>query len=207
MNEANGKKNMILGKVDEMREFFKFGDEIVPFLEDLFNFLREMMPIMSEVRSSLQDTNSKLPTASDRIADVTKTTEMATNEILDNLDLISDKLTMLDTDSEKDRKHINEVDEKITNIILSLQFQDITSQKLEHAERILNAISDKFSSLFSSLENLKSQSDFGTKLMSDVGLEIDEKSLNDSSKLFDEKTEDTIRDDATSQDEIDSLFD
>ena len=207
MKETNGNKNQILTKVDEMREFFKFGDEIIPFLEDLFKFLQDVMPIMSEVSSSLQDTTSKLPTASDRIADVTKTTEMATTEILDNLDLISEKLTELNLDSDKDQDHIDNVNEKITNIILSLQFQDITSQKLEHTERILSAIYEKFTDLFHSLEGLKFQTDFGTKIMSGLDVEIDKKNLDDNSKLFDKETEDTIRNDNSTQDDIDSLFD
>ena len=33
----------IFDKIEEMRGFFKFGDEIIPFLGDMFKFLMDIM--------------------------------------------------------------------------------------------------------------------------------------------------------------------
>jgi hypothetical protein len=43
--------------------------------------------------------------------------------------------------------------------------------------------------------------------MSGLDVEIDKKNLDDNSKLFDKETEDTIRNDNSTQEDIDSLFD
>ena len=74
----NSSMDEMLKKIDDMRGFFKIGDEVIPFLADLFNFLKDVMPLMSEVNTSIKDGTGKLPTASDRMSEVTHTTEMAT---------------------------------------------------------------------------------------------------------------------------------
>ena len=76
-NNKNGQLDELLVRINDMRGFFKFGDEVIPFLGDLFAFLKNIMPLMSEMNSSLQDSAQKLPTASDRIEDVNKATEYA----------------------------------------------------------------------------------------------------------------------------------
>ena len=155
----------IAEKIEEMRGFFKVGEEVVPFLADLFNFLKDVMPLITEVNTSLKDGAGKLPTASDRISDVTTATEMATTEILDKLDIINNTANEVREGlSEEKGKKIDEIEGMIMDIIFALQFQDITSQKLEHAGRILSAIDIKFSSLFSSIEDMQSNSVLGAKV-------------------------------------------
>ena len=208
MSDQKADIDQIIKTVGEMRGFFEFGDEIVPFLEDLFKFLQRVMPLMAEVSSSLHDTNTKMTTAFDRLSDVNLTTEMATNEILDNLEQISGILNELSINTEgKQGDLVQDINEKVTNIMLSMQFQDITSQKLEHADRILKATHEKFSALFESLEHVKFHSEFGTKMMSALEEDIDREGLDKDSEEFDKKTEDTIRSNEFSQGDIDSLFD
>jgi len=197
--------DVMLKKVDEIRSFFKFGDEVIPFLGDLFKFLQEIMPLMAQVSQSLQDSTHTLPTAADRIADVTKSTEMATHEILDKLDSISGKLHEIHDDNPDQGKKVDGIQENVNDIIFALQFQDITSQKLEHANRILEAILEKFTRLFSSLERLGLASSFGEFLLQhNVDSEED---LKQHSEEFQSKTEDVIHSTTFSQDDIDSLFD
>lgn len=197
----------IVGKIEEMRGFFKVGDEVIPFLADLFSFLKDVMPLITEVNTSLKDGTHKIPTASDRISDVTQTTEMATNEILDKLDQINNTVNEIrgDVDEAKAAK-IDEIETTIMDIIFALQFQDITSQKLEHATRILNAIYSKFSALFSNIEKMRSNSIFGAKVADALADVEESEDVVKNREEFDDETADKIRNESISQDDIDQLF-
>ncbi len=198
----------LLEKVEEMREFFRYGEDVIPFLGNLFKFLQAVMPLMMEVSNSINDTNHKLPTATDRITDVSNSTELATNEIMDKLDNITEKLKNIAVvDSDEHKVTIGEINEEINGIIYALQFQDITSQKLEHANRILKTIYEKFSALFNSLEDIRNNSDFKTNFMQVMDPKVEAKKLDKLSKEFDSKTKDKMRISSITQDDIDSLFD
>ena len=199
--------NEVLGKIEDIRGFFKIGDEVIPFLGDLFLFLRDIMPLMSEVNISLKDSTSKLPTASDKISTATETAELATHEILDKLDSISSKLALLSDDVREDKKNIiDEIQADVSDTIYALQFQDITSQQLEHANRILAAIYDKFVNLFKSVENLKIGTKVGDRVISAIEMGIDEKKIEKERREFEERTRDKMRQESISQDDIDQLF-
>ena len=197
----------IFDKIEEMRGFFKFGDEIIPFLGDMFKFLMDIMPLMTEVNTSLEDSTHKIPTASERIASANQTTEMATHEILDNLDSISNKITNLSEGVTDDKKAVfDQIQDEVTDIIFALQFQDITSQKLDHANRILVAIHEKFVQLFSAIDQVKTNTKVGLRIMDVLNNEIDHERIKRESNELEEKTIDTIRQEEISQDDIDKLF-
>ncbi len=199
--------NRVLDKIDEMRDFLKIGDEVIPFLSDLFGFMQDIMPLMKEANCSLSDGSRKLPDASDRIRDVDQTTEMATHEILDRLDTISEKLNQLDNSLGKQEKQtIAEVQDEVNNIIYALQFQDITAQKLEHADRILNAIYKKFQELADSTKKVEMRTTVGKKMMQEITESIHETDMQKRSEDLDKETEDKIRESKISQDDIDKLF-
>jgi len=105
MNRTNDVEG-IYTKIEEMRSFFKIGDEIIPFLMDMFEFIKDMTPLLSEVNTSLEETTQKLPTASDRISSASQTTELAAHEILNNLDSISGKLKILEKSLDNDDRQI-----------------------------------------------------------------------------------------------------
>jgi len=206
MNKSN-QLDEVLTRINDMRGFFKFGDEVIPFLGDLFSFLKKIMPLMADMNSSLQESAHKLPTASDRIDDVSKATEYATVEILDTLDRISESLEVLaDLDKEAQTKSIDTIHEEVANIVNALQFQDITSQKLSHANKILSAIYEKFTFLFSSLEEAKISSLIGRQVLEAIEENVDEGVRKKEKEEFDEKTKDEIHHEEISQDDIDSLF-
>lgn len=194
-------------KVDEIREFFKIGDEIIPFLGELFVFIKDVMPLMTNANISLHVSANKIPDATDRIADVSHTTEMATNEILDKLDSISDKLTSISQVSNKDHKKlVDEMQSEIIDITYALQFQDITSQKLDHANRILNAIYQKFGELLTSIEHIKLNTSIGNKIIQSVTEASNHEEIQKQKNEFDEKVSDIVRESKISQDDIDKLF-
>ncbi|MBO8151476.1 MAG: hypothetical protein DRP91_01980 [Candidatus Neomarinimicrobiota bacterium] len=205
-----GKKDSfgeIIDKIEEMRDFFRIGDEIVPFLKDLFRFVRDIIPLLTEATTSISDTRNKIPDATERIIDVNQTTEMATQEILDRLEKISSMVDSLGLSDDPDSAgKVEKIKDELMNITYALQFQDITSQKLEHAKKILSAIHEKFTDLFEKIGGVKVKTKVGRKVISAIHQEMEKEELQAKSKEFREKTEDEVRHTTISQEDIDNLF-
>ena len=79
----------VLNRIEDIRDSLKFGDEILPLLSDLFMFLKDTIPLMLEANISLKESANKIPTASENIESISKTTELATNEVMDKLESLS----------------------------------------------------------------------------------------------------------------------
>ena len=202
-----GNVDTIFDKIEEIRGFFKFGDKIIPFLGDMFRFLRDVMPLMNTVNASLEDSKHKIPTASERITSANQTSEMATHDILDKLDCISLKMSVLSVGAAGDKKEaFDQIQDDVMDIISALQFQDITSQKLDHANRILSAIQEKFVQLFAALEQVKTNTTIGNKVMDEFNNGILREEVKHGSVELDDRTVDIIRHEEISQDDIDKLF-
>ena len=125
---------------------------------------------------------------------------------------IMSKLDTLRGDLEREEskaKNIETVDE-LTNdaseIMFAFQFQDITTQQLEHVNRILQAIYDKFLSLFESSLKLKDKSAFGNDVMMAIEGEMLLQKQKESKEYFEGRTADKMRQTDISQDAIDQLF-
>lgn len=199
----------IFQKIAEMQDFLRIGDEVIPFLGDLFKFIQDVMPLMSEIQTSFTDTSGKLPDATQRLNDVTEATEMATHEIMDKLESINNGLDKVGESLEGEKKEIIEtLRNDVMDITFALQFQDITSQKLEHANRILEAINKKFTGLSKNSELIKVKTKTGERIMRELHLGPDPEKVSDDAEKFHKETEDLIREDQSfSQDDIDALFD
>ena len=198
----------IFQKIAEMQDFLRIGDEVIPFLGDLFKFIQDVMPLMSEIQQSFTDTSGKLPDATQRLNDVTEATEMATHEIMDKLESINVGLDKITVNVPDDDKNIVEtLKNDVMDITFALQFQDITSQKLEHANRILEAISKKFLDLSKNSELIKVKTKVGERIMHELNLGPNPEDLEKTSEEFHKETEDLIRENEDfSQDDIDALF-
>ncbi len=190
----------VLAQIKEMKQLFKFGGELIPFMEELYIFLKDVMPLIDEMTGSLKETTENVPKAKERIDNVTETTMLAAQQIMDTLDNINSncsKLLEKDNDDEA-KKLISEIQNGAMDITFSLQFQDITAQKLQHARNILDAIHDRFRELFVRIENMDlneemKKSFFGGKAKSNVS-------------AISKAGEDQIRSEGISQDDIDKLF-
>ncbi|MCF7801461.1 MAG: hypothetical protein K9N34_05520 [Candidatus Marinimicrobia bacterium] len=197
----------ILNKVSQIQEFFKMGDESTPFLAELFTFLKDLVPLMTEVNQSLHLSTSKLPTASDSISSATDTTEVATFQVMDKLEQITGKLSQLVENSENtDTEMIQSIQEDIQDTMTTLQFQDIAAQQLDHANRILEAIFQRFSDLFESLNQVRLTSKLGQSVLDALKEGAEDGGADNSMRQFDEQTQDLIRNGDVSQDDIDQLF-
>ena len=201
----------VLTKIEEMHQSLRLSDEIFPLISDLFLFVKEIIPLMLEVNSFMKDSSSKIPTASDNINSVSKATEMAAHEVMDRLDTITEQLdTLRDRVKEEGAGKeslamIDNISSEAGEIIFAFQFQDITTQQLEHVNRILEAIYEKFIAFFQSSLRLKEKSILGKDVVEALENEVEDKNTSESDK-FHKKTEDKMHHGGISQDAIDKFF-
>ncbi len=85
----------ILDKINELRALFIFGQRVIPFLEELFYFVNDIVPVLEDINLSIYESANKMPRASSQLNKVTQATEIATTEILDNLDGVLSKLNAM----------------------------------------------------------------------------------------------------------------
>ncbi len=193
------KQGPVLQSLRNMEDLFEFGGEIAPFLEELFTFLRDLMPILAKAKSSLSDTTQAMPGATDNISSAETMAESATHSIMDSMDSIStdlDNLANKDLDDDS-QAIITSLSDKVNDIAIALQFQDITAQHLQQASQIVAAIQGRMDKLFSALTAVGEKN----KMVQTI---LDSYTLADDEEI---DTTDTIRQDASvSQDDIDALF-
>ncbi len=79
-------------KVDELKALFLLGQRMLPFMEELFAFVGDTTPLLEEVNNAIQENLNKMPNASKQLSKVTEATEMATTEIMDIVDKITNDL-------------------------------------------------------------------------------------------------------------------
>ncbi len=201
----------VLIKIEEMHQSLRLSDEIFPLISDLFLFVKEIIPLMLEVNSFMKDSSSKIPTASDNINSVSKATEMAAHDVMDRLDTISEQLDTLrdrikeEGASEESVTMVDDISAEAGEIIFAFQFQDITTQQLEHVNRILEAIYEKFIAFFQSSLKLKEKSILGKDVVEALENEVEDKNASESDE-FHKKTEDKMHHGGISQDAIDKFF-
>ncbi len=202
----------VLSRIEDIRASLKFSDEIFPLLSDLFLFLRDTVPLMLEANKSITASTEKLPTAANNIEDVTKATEVATHEVMDKLDHITASLEKVYDElkeqkiSEEQLSNIELAKNNAMEIVFALQFQDIVAQKLEHTSRILSAVYDNFMDLFKSFVKMKERTSLGKEIINAIENECNVKVSKEKAENFDSKTEDIVRDQGISQNDIDKLF-
>ena len=91
---SNSTKNLndIVKKLQEVDNVFKFGEKMIPVIENFVSFISDFIPFVEQVSGSIQDTRSKIPEASNQLDKVTNATELAMTEVLDKIDEIGEQL-------------------------------------------------------------------------------------------------------------------
>lgn len=193
------KKTGALKALRDIESLFEPESEITPFLEELFTFLSDLLPIIAKANQSIRQTAASMPSASDNITSANKMAESATNTIMDNIEAISTELSGLiegieDVDS---KEKLASVANRVDEISISLQFQDITSQHLKQATQIVEGIQIRMNKLFISLQEIGKKNKKVRNIL-ELYLVEDEDII---------PIEDTVRrDDSISQADIDALF-
>lgn len=202
----------VLKKFKGLGDSLQFSGEIFPLISDVFVFIKEIVPHLLEANSSIQESTSKIPTATENLNNVSKTTELAANEVMDKIEMMTEKLSSVKdliasgTDKEKQLSIVEDVKNDAAGIIYAFQFQDITTQQLDHVSRILQAIYDKFIELFRSFSKLKAGTNLGGEVIRAIENEFKLTLEKENKDYFENRTEDTMRKTDITQDMIDNLF-
>jgi len=181
-------------------------------LRELTSSISKMMGVFREIRKPIQESFEKVPTTTQHLEKVTEQTEQATHRVLDMVEDISNRETdnaecikkikelipenILSSNDELGEllKKVFESSEASLNdsysIMDALQFQDITSQQMDHAITLLDDVEDKLMSLLSAVgaKNGKLHGKDGKK-----------------KRVYDPNAKFTV-DGAQQQDEIDSII-
>ncbi|MDP4173460.1 MAG: protein phosphatase CheZ [Bacteroidota bacterium] len=88
--------SQLFEKLNDVKSLFIYGQKIIPVLQSLVDFMQETVPLLENINHSIADSTSKIPRATDQINNVTNATELATTEILDLVDVISNNLSTID---------------------------------------------------------------------------------------------------------------
>ncbi len=197
----------ILERINELKALFIFGQRVIPFLEELFSFVQNIVPLMQEMNQSLHESSSKMPRASSQLNDVTRATELATNEILDILDDVLFKLGEIQSGLSQSREihaklsrlerkvnrllarpaeerasekwiqsvqaiqqqrkvtlkslrrsitraqnNLTQVKDSASDIMFSLQVQDITSQQIAAVNHLIESVRERIEHLLNQLQ-------------------------------------------------------
>ncbi len=86
----------LFGKLNDLKAVFVYGQKIIPVIQSLIDFMKDTVPLLENINHSIEESTHKIPTAKDKITDVSAATELATTEILDIVDDVSTKLTSAD---------------------------------------------------------------------------------------------------------------
>lgn len=83
-------------KLNELKKIFTYGERLLPIIHNLSEFMKETIPLLENINQSITESALKIPKVTDQIHSVTKSTEMATTEILDLVDSLNDDLIAIE---------------------------------------------------------------------------------------------------------------
>ena len=152
----------------------QFSEKLRNELEKLTGSINEIMLNMKKMQNPLVESREKLPIANKQLDKITAQTEQATHKMLDMVEQIiehQEQITQLTADlgqffkksRSKERdinadriKRVNEMASVSQNnafiIMDALQFQDITSQQIQHASILLEDIGIRLHQLLAAFE-------------------------------------------------------
>ena len=149
----------------------KWLDKIKDNIDELSTNITGMFDSLEIISKPIKESTESMPLAADHLNKITKQTELATNQILDKLENMADRdseaLEIIAgtkehlKDREKDNKvtdTMDKLDSTINDdlndvylIMESLQFQDITSQRIGFITSLLEDVENRLNALLSAL--------------------------------------------------------
>ncbi|MFZ5947264.1 MAG: protein phosphatase CheZ [Stygiobacter sp.] len=142
-------------KLGDLKSFFIYGQKLIPTLQKILNFMQDTVPLLESVNKSIAESTAKIPKATNQLHSVSSATELATTEILDLVDGISNELNSIFSKTSELKNRIqkqkeiadklkskyqndNDIDEFLSYSLSDdeLSFVDASSNKIQ--ESILN---------------------------------------------------------------------
>lgn len=118
----------------------KYTEKLEEIFENLLDFMKQAAPVILNINDSITDSTNKIPKATNQINNVTNATEVATTEILDTVDIISNDVLCI----EKNLDEISLVEQQKNEILIkmkSLHLSEESINMLNEYERINNTLS------------------------------------------------------------------
>jgi len=143
-------------------------DKIRRELNDLTSSISKMMELFRQIKQPIQESSEKVPSTTMQLEKVTQQTEKATHKVLDIVELLTNRNSeiieichKIDSVLESGSGKAAEVGKLLENIMdnananlsdtmvimEALQFQDITSQQIDHAVSQLEDVESKLKTL------------------------------------------------------------
>ena len=111
----------LLKKTEELRALFVLGQRVIPFLEEIFLFIQELTPQLAKISRSIEENLRNIPNASKQLEQVTKATEMATTEILNALEGITYKASVIQANAREIQALIDRQEASRKQVIYRIQ--------------------------------------------------------------------------------------
>jgi len=92
MQQLTSNMSEVFSKLNDLKNVFKFGEKIVPIIQSLIEFMKEIVPLIESINTSISESTAQMPKVSNQINNVTSQTELATTEILDMVDRITNQI-------------------------------------------------------------------------------------------------------------------
>ena len=131
-------------------------DDTVETTESVIMALHKVITLLDRIKNAIEESSNKIPKVSVQLNKVTQATELATVEILDVLDVMGTKILTLETGlTEFDqagisesrmlmlsgmKQTLSELKEHTSNISIALQIQDISTQKINAANHLIESV-------------------------------------------------------------------
>lgn len=219
MSSNNNLSEMLL-KLNDLKSVFKYGEKLIQIIQSIVEFMGDTVPLLENINNSISESTMKIPKASKQLQKVSNATEIATTEILDTIDEISNdladalsKVTELkvrnDIPEYNDLMSIlNNLNEKVFRITMSLQVQDITAQQLATVNHLIDSVQDKLTGILSDFEYVNGKEDTEATNQMPNSVSFDPEASYTNKKTEQDQANELIQShfSSASQDEVDKLF-
>ena len=141
------KINEIINKANELNALLILGQKAIPFLEEIFVFINDIEPLLNEINQSITDNLKKMPSATNQISKVTEATELATTEILDIMDNLSNRTSEIQYIL-NDNENIKNIQKKYKEEIFVLirnkgKYNDDPDSLLSEVEKLFDLLDNE----------------------------------------------------------------
>ncbi len=154
--------SVVMHKLDEMRSFFVIGQRSIPLIEDLLQFVGDISPLLNDISTSLSFSTSRMPSAATQLEKVTAATELATTEILNLVDRVSEHVSVASLAEQNARDYREQLRERDARFLEALgeaadapSVRDVLAQWKAEGETIVANWQDTSEQQKESLDNVR----------------------------------------------------
>ena len=199
--------------------------KVLPYMMHVLRFSAEMIPLIEKVIGVAGQGSAKLGDVSKNLRNIDSTAENAVQQILGGLEQVEDQLRKAQEAAgtgDDVGTAVESASTQLMDVFSALQFQDITSQKIEATHALLAQLEEGLNSLVSQLGmplegaeievhegTFDANAEFDLEKAAERQKTVDElvENARDVTEEAEEEDEPIGEEEAVSQDDIDALID